>query len=79
MADVEFKNLRRNLPAYLARVQRGERFRVTSRGKPVAEIGPASAADQASRAARARLKGSIVKWDDPIAPAVDPIEWHLNR
>ena len=38
MADVKVRDLRQNLPAYLARVQRGERLRVTSRGKPVAEI-----------------------------------------
>lgn len=40
MTDVKVRDLRQNLPAYLARAQRGEKLRVTSRGKAIAEIGP---------------------------------------
>jgi prevent-host-death family protein len=79
MADVKVRDLRQNLPAYLARVQRGERLRVTSRGKPVAEIVPPAAPEEAARAARERLKGSILRWDDPLSPAIDPAQWDMNR
>lgn len=72
-------DLRQNLPAYLARVRRGERLRVTSRGKVVAEIAPPSASESEAEAARARLRGSVLRYDDPLAPAIDPSEWEMNR
>ena len=51
MAEVNITTLRQHLPEYLARVERGERIRVTSRGRVIAEIAPplpeAAAADAA--------------------------------
>jgi prevent-host-death family protein len=79
MAEVKVTQLRQNLPAYLARVRRGERLRVTSRGKVVAEISPPAPLESEARTARARLKGSLLHWDDPLAPAFDPAEWEMNR
>lgn len=79
MTDVKVRDLRQNLPAYLARAQRGEKLRVTSRGKAIAEIGPPAPPQEASRAARARLKGSVLRWDDPLAPAADPEDWEANH
>jgi hypothetical protein len=32
-----------------------------------------------ARAARARLRGSVVRYDQPLDPAVDPAEWQVNR
>ena len=40
MKEVNVTELRRNLPGYLTKVQRGDRIRVTSRGKAVAELAP---------------------------------------
>src|SRR5207253_10298882 len=47
--DVNVTTLRQNLPAYLKRVRRGERIRVTSRGEAIAELAPppATAGEQA--------------------------------
>jgi len=41
MRHVKVSRLRQDLPAYLAKVARGERVRVTLRGKAIAEIVPA--------------------------------------
>jgi prevent-host-death family protein len=77
--DVKVTELRQNLPSYLARVRRGERIRVTSRGKAIAELAPPSASSKDVEAARARLRGSVLKYDRPFDPAVDPGEWEVNR
>lgn len=71
--------LRQNLPAYLARVRRGERLRVTTRGKAIAVIAPPEASASEAEAARARLRGSIVRYDRPLEPAIGAEEWDLNR
>ena len=79
MADVKVTELRRNLPAYLARVRRGERLRVTTRGRAIAEIVPPSANTDQAEAARARLRGSVLKVDRPTDPVLDPSAWEANR
>jgi prevent-host-death family protein len=38
--DVSVRELRQNLSVYLRRVERGETLSVTSRGRPVAVLGP---------------------------------------
>lgn len=43
MIEVGVRELKNNLSHYLKRVARGERIRVTMRGRPVAELGPAAA------------------------------------
>ena len=40
MDSVGVRELRQNLSVYLRRVDRGERLRVLSRGRPVAVLGP---------------------------------------
>jgi prevent-host-death family protein len=77
--DVNVTELRQSLPAYLARVRRGERVRVTSRGKVVAEIIPPTADAGAAEAARALLRGSIIRYEQPLEPVLDPAEWDVNR
>jgi prevent-host-death family protein len=79
MKDVNVTELRKNLPAYLARVRRGERVRVTSRGKVIAEIVPPSAAKEGVEAARVRLRGSVRRFERPLDPVIDPSEWDMNR
>lgn len=79
MKDVKVTELRQNLPAYLAKVGKGERVRVTSRGKVIAEIVPPAPSKSRSDAALARLRGSVLRFDRPLDPAFDPDEWDMNR
>lgn len=79
MNDVKVTELRQNLPEYLAKVRRGERVRVTSRGKVIAEIAPPSASRKEVEAARARLRDSLLRYDNPLEPALDPGEWDVNK
>lgn len=79
MKDVKVTELRQNLPAYLARVRHGERVRVTSRGKVIAELTPPAAPKKEVEAARARLRGSVLRYDQPLDPVIDPQEWDANR
>jgi len=77
--SVKVTELRQKLPEYLARVRGGERLRVTSRGKVIAEIAPPAASRDEAAAARARLKGSVLRYDNPLEPVLAPEEWDLNR
>ena len=79
MKNVKVTVLRQKLPQYLARVRRGERVRVTSRGRVIAELAPPSAARADAEAARRRLRGSVRRYERPLAPAIDPAEWDANR
>jgi len=79
MKDVKVTELRQNLPAYLAKVRKGERVRVTSRGKVVAELVPPAPESDEVSAARARLRGSVLRFDRPTDPVIDPEEWDVNR
>jgi antitoxin (DNA-binding transcriptional repressor) of toxin-antitoxin stability system len=79
MAEVSVTALRQNLTAYLARVKRGERIRVTSRGRVIAEIALPLPEAAAAEAARARLRGSLVRYDAPIEPVLAAEEWEMNR
>jgi len=79
MKDVKVTELRQNLPAYLARVRKGERLRVTSRGKVIAEIAPPAPSASESAAAWKRLRGSVLRFDRPTDPVFDPKEWDVNR
>lgn len=79
MKDVNVTELRQNLPGYLARVRRGERIRVTSRGKVIAELTPPAASPDRVAAARARLRGSVRRYDRPLEPVFGPGEWDVNR
>ena len=79
MKDVKVSELRQRLPEYLAKVRRGERLRVTSRGKAIAEIAPPTAPKDEAAAARARLRGSVLRYDRPLDPVIEPEEWEVNR
>jgi prevent-host-death family protein len=79
MEEVKVTQLRQNLPEYLAKVARGQRVRVTSRGRVIAELTPPSASRKDVEAARARLRGIVLKYDKPTEPVIDPGEWDVNR
>ena len=79
MKEVKVTELRQNLPAYLARVRKGERVRVTSRGKVIAELAPPTASRNDAEAARARLRSSVARFTRPTDPVFDPREWDVNR
>jgi prevent-host-death family protein len=79
MDEVKVTELRQNLPEYLAKVKRGQRVRVTSRGKVIAELAPPSASREEVEAARARLRGSVLKYDRPTEPVIAPGEWDTNK
>jgi len=77
--EVKMTELRQNLPAYLARAQRGEHFSITSRGKVVAELAPPGAPKTVVAEARARLRGSVRRYDRPLEPVIDPGDWDVMR
>lgn len=79
MKEVKVTELRQNLPEYLAKVARGQRVRVTSRGRVIAELAPPSASRKDVEAARARLRGTVLKYDTPTEPVIDPGDWDVNR
>jgi len=78
MKDINVTNLRQNLPAYLAEVEAGETLRVTVHGRAIAEISPPGQHGQDSDAVRARLRNSLVRFDDPLAPALPADEWTMH-
>lgn len=79
MPNVNVTELRQNLPAYLDKVRKGQRIRVTLRGKVIAELTPPSAAADEVEAARRLLKGSVRRYERPLEPAVAPDEWDVDR
>lgn len=79
MKEVNVTELRQNLPGYLAKVQRGERINVTSRGKIVAELAPPASSPDIVAAARARLRGSVLRFERPLEPVIDARDWNMNR
>jgi prevent-host-death family protein len=79
MKEVKVTDLRQDIADYIARVQRGERIRVTSRGRVVAELAPPTVSANEIKAARQRLRGSVRRYLRPLEPVIDPGEWDVNR
>jgi antitoxin (DNA-binding transcriptional repressor) of toxin-antitoxin stability system len=79
MTEVNITQLRQQLPGWLARAARGERLRVTSRGSVIAEIGPPTQNTGRSAQARSRLAGSVLRFDEPFAPVLEPSRWAAGR
>jgi len=71
MNEISVTKLRQNLAAFLDRARRGRRIKVTSRGKVIAEIAPPAADKGEAEAARARLHGSVLRYDWPPEPVFD--------
>lgn len=54
----------------------GQSITITKRGKVVAVLQPAGHEDAKPWL---RLRGTILRYDDPFAPAVDPGEWDAMK
>ena len=67
--EVSISRLRQSLPAFLGKVRRGAILRVTSRGKPIAEIRAPAPHPDAVDEVRARLRGSVRRYSRPTVPA----------
>jgi prevent-host-death family protein len=52
---------------------------VTKRGKPVAEIYPAHDEAEVAKLLFGSMKGTVLRYDDPFAPAIDPGEWDAMK
>jgi antitoxin (DNA-binding transcriptional repressor) of toxin-antitoxin stability system len=52
---------------------------VTKRGKRVAEMRPAGADIDSDRSLIGWMKGSVLRYDDPFSPAIDPSEWNALK
>jgi prevent-host-death family protein len=50
---------------------------ITKRGRPVATLTPI--APNANRSIIGAMAGSVAGYDDPFAPAVDPMEWNAMK
>ena len=79
MKEVSVTELRQNLQAFLAKANGGQTVRVTSRGQVIAELIPPRAEKHNVEQARKRLRGSVIKFNQPTAPAFSPEEWEMNR
>lgn len=51
---------------------------ITKRGKPVAVLSPVKADDKPASIWGA-MRGTVLRYDDPFAPAVDSAEWNAAR
>jgi prevent-host-death family protein len=79
MKEVSVTELRQNLQAFLAKASSGQRVRVTAHGRVIAEITPPTPDAGSADRARQRLRGSVLKFKSPTAPAFDPDEWSMNK
>lgn len=52
---------------------------VTKRGKRVAEMRPAPSDANTEKSFIGWMKGSVLRYDDPFAPAIDPSEWNALK
>jgi prevent-host-death family protein len=68
MSEVPVSVFRERLHTYLARARRGERVQVTSHGKVIAELVPPATPTEPRGAVLARLRGSVLGYDQPFEP-----------
>ena len=54
----------------------GEPVTVTKRGRPVAELKPVEKKER--RSIIGAMRGTVLRYDRPFDPAIDPGEWHAN-
>lgn len=52
---------------------------ITRHGRPVALLAPAPRPDDEGERIIGALRGSVLGYDDPFAPAADPAEWDAVR
>ncbi|MBY3093407.1 type II toxin-antitoxin system prevent-host-death family antitoxin [Rhizobium laguerreae] len=51
---------------------------ITKRGRPVAVLSPAPGPSR-RRSIIGAMKGSVLRYDDPLSPAVEPSDWDAVR
>ena len=56
----------------------GEPVTITNRGKPVAVLSPVRP-ERETRSIIGAMKGSVLAYDNPFGPAIDPSEWDAMR
>ena len=56
-----------------------EPITITRHGRPVAVLAPVSAPDDEQQRIVGALRGSVLRYDDPYAPAADPAEWDASE
>ena len=56
-----------------------EPITITKHGRPVALLSPVPPPDDGERRIIGALRGSVLGYDDPFAPAADPAEWDAVR
>lgn len=76
MSKVNVTELRQNLPAYLARVQRGDEIQVAVHGKVIARIVPERSVSEAARQRLIELRKKV-RLGDVISPSGDA--WDAER
>ena len=76
MSKVSITELRQNLPAYLAKVRKGDEIQVAVHGKVIARIVPEVDAAQAARRRLIALRKKA-KLGDVISPSGD--RWEAER
>jgi len=76
MSKVNVTELRQNLPAYLARVQRGDEIEVAVHGKVIARIVPERSASEAARRRLIELRKKV-RLGDVISPSGEA--WDAER
>lgn len=79
MEQTNVTQFRERLQHYLALARNGERVVVTSHGRAVATLGPPLSNEHSSQAARQRLRASVLRFAEPLAPAVEAGDWEINR
>jgi len=62
--DIDISQLRQQFPEYLARVRQGERVRIMSRGRAVAELVPPSQAPDDATEVSEQGEGRALQHDD---------------
>lgn len=56
-----------------------EPITITRHGRPVALLTPVPRSDDGGEQIFGALRGSVLGYDDPYAPAADPAEWDAVR
>ncbi len=57
----------------------GQPITITKRGKPVAVLTPITEKAVEKKGIVGLMKGSVLRYDDPFAPALDPSEWEAMK
>jgi len=79
MKEVSVTELRQNLQAFLAQASGGQRVRVTAHGRVIAELAPPRPNQNKADRARKRLRGSVLKFKQPLLPVLTMEDWEMNR